>query len=167
MLEILPVTEPKMIDTVARLAREIWIEHYTAIIGKDQVDYMLGKFQSVPAITEQVSQAVHYYLLKLDGEPVGYLSYRIDDDHLFLSKIYVLKSQRGKGIGKEAMTFLKKQAIRADLQKIQLTVNKYNSKSIHAYEKMGFVNVDSIVQDIGNGFVMDDFVLEKTINSSS
>ncbi|MCP9198834.1 GNAT family N-acetyltransferase [Gramella sp. GC03-9] len=166
MFRIIPVTGTKTIEPVARLAREIWTEHYTPIIGKDQVDYMLDKFQSATAIRQQLDQAVKYFLLEQDEEPVGYLSYRLEKDHLFLSKIYVLKSQRGKGIGKKALEFLKEQAGISGIQKIKLTVNKYNSNSIRAYEKMGFVQVDAIVQDIGNGFVMDDYVLEKTFSIS-
>lgn len=164
MLKIIPISGTQNINMVARLAREIWTEHYIPIIGKGQVDYMLDKFQSASAITAQLEEGVSYCLMELNGDSVGYLSYRIEENHLFLSKIYVLASQRGKGIGKEAMRFLHEKAMAAGLQKIKLTVNKYNSKSISAYEKMGFLKVNSVVKDIGKGFVMDDYVLEKNFD---
>jgi RimJ/RimL family protein N-acetyltransferase len=66
-------------------------------------------------------------------------------------------------MGRLALTFIEAQAKELQLKKIELTVNKYNSSSIQVYEKMGFVTVDAIVQDIGNGYVMDDYVLEKSV----
>lgn len=148
---------------IAELARSIWTAHYTPIIGPDQVEYMLDKFQSEAAIREQIKSGVWYYLLKHQGDFVGYFSYYKQDDHHFLSKLYIFKSVRGKGIGKAALKFLEEQTRGADLNKIRLTVNKYNSNSIAAYEKMGFKNIKAVVQDIGGGYVMDDYVLEKSI----
>lgn len=48
-----------------------------------------------------------------------------------------------------------------------LTVNKNNVKAIRAYEKTGFKNIGSLVQDIGNGFVMDDYKMEQTVGQSN
>jgi RimJ/RimL family protein N-acetyltransferase len=70
---------------------------------------------------------------------------------------------RGKGYGGKTVEFLESLAREDGFKKITLTVNKYNSGSIKAYEKMGFKNVGSIVQDIGNGFVMDDYKMEKAV----
>ncbi len=163
MTKIVPVKSRANITIVADLAHTIWTEHYTPIIGAKQVTYMLDKFQSAAAIQDQVQSGIRYYLMLYKDEYVGYFSYSINEDFLFLSKFYVLKSARGKGIGKAALQFIEDQVKELELKKIKLTVNKYNSNSINAYEKMGFDNVDAIVQDIGNGYVMDDYVLEKNI----
>jgi len=48
-------------------------------------------------------------------------------------------------------------------EKVSLTVNKYNHNSIKAYERIGFINKEELVQDIGGGFVMDDYLMEKPI----
>ncbi|MEQ8240696.1 MAG: GNAT family N-acetyltransferase [Cyclobacteriaceae bacterium] len=82
---------------------------------------------------------------------------------LFLSKIYVLKEYRGKGIGKAGMSFVQAQSEKLGFHSITLTVNKYNTTSIVAYERLGFQKVESIVVDIGEGFVMDDYVMKKQI----
>lgn len=164
MTQIVAVTTGKQIEKVADLAREIWTQHYTPIIGKEQVNYMLDKFQSQSAIREQLDQGVKYYLIKHLEKWVGYLSFKTDDDLLFLSKIYLLRSERGRGLGKTAVKFLEDHAREQGLRKIKLTVNKYNSNSIRAYERMGFTNEGDIVQDIGNGFVMDDYVYEKIVD---
>ena len=48
-----------------------------------------------------------------------------------------------------------------DSKKWYLTVNKYNSSSIEVYKKRGFEITDAAVTDIGSGFVMDDYIMEK------
>jgi len=163
MVNIVPVNSRAEISIAANLAHTIWTEHYTPIIGAEQVAYMLDKYQSADAIEDQVEKGIRYYLMMHQERYVGYFSFSAEDQFLFLSKFYVLKSARGGGIGKAAMLFIEGQAGALGLEKIRLTVNKYNSKSITAYEKMGFTNIDSIVQDIGNGFEMDDYVLEKAL----
>jgi len=142
---------------------DIWDEHYTPIIGSLQVDYMLKKYQSVPAIEDQVRQGVEYYLLNYESIPVGYLSFFRKEDSLFLNKLYVLSSYRGKGIGKKAMSFIEHKTKELGCDSISLTVNKYNTNSIKAYEQMGFKNIKAVVQNIGNDFVMDDYFMEKKI----
>ena len=163
MIEFVPVITKDKIKIVADLAETIWKEHYTPIIGAGQVEYMLDKYQSENAIGQQVENEVKYYIILNQGKSVGYFSFSIQEDVLFLSKFYVLKLERGKGIGRAALLFIEEQVRALHLNKIKLTVNKYNSNSIKAYEKMGFENVADIVQDIGNGYVMDDYVLEKTV----
>jgi ribosomal protein S18 acetylase RimI-like enzyme len=82
---------------------------------------------------------------------------------LFLSKIYIRSSERGKGYGRKAIQFLEKSAQEKGLRKITLTVNKNNIDTIKAYEKFDFRNIGPVVQDIGNGFIMDDYGMEKVI----
>ncbi len=164
MVKITSANSISSYKMIADLARSIWTEHYTPIIGEQQVTYMLNKFQSAQAIKEQIDQGGHYYLLNLNEKPVGYFSYVLNPKSLFLSKLYVLNSARGNGIGSQALAFIAAQVKKFDLSKIELTVNKYNTNSINVYEKMGFVNVNSIVQDIGNGYIMDDYVMEKYID---
>ena len=164
MTTIAPALTKQDFNTIARLAHTIWTEHYTPIIGEQQVSYMLDKFQSAQAMEDQVKEGYHYYLLQHENTPVGYFSFNPKDSFLFLSKLYVLSSERGKGIGRKAIEFIENQAKKLGKSKIRLTVNKFNSNSIAAYEKIGFVNIDSIVQDIGNGFVMDDYVLERKLD---
>lgn len=147
------------IAATARLARQIWEQHYTPIIGTEQVNYMLTKFQSEAAIAQQIEEGYEYTLWQTD-KPVGYLCIQERENHLFISKIYVTHPERGKGYGKEMMNYA--MAIAADkaLQIIRLTVNKHNDKSIAAYQKMSFTIRRAVVFDIGQGYVMDDYEME-------
>lgn len=159
------VISRQQINSVEALAREIWTEHYTPIIGRDQVKYMLGAFQSNKAISAQIkTEGYRYFLIEEEGRYIGYMAVLSIGEELFLSKIYIEASRRGKGIGKKAIRFLENLASGLHLRKISLTVNKNNIKSIKAYEKMGFKNLGPVVQDIGNGFIMDDFKMEKIVS---
>ncbi|MCK5815927.1 MAG: GNAT family N-acetyltransferase [Flavobacteriaceae bacterium] len=163
MIKIKIAKTSEDIKIIENLGSVIWREHYIPIIGLSQVEYMLEKFQTIEAIENQLKENYQYYVLLFDKNPVGYLSVLVKDNSLFLSKIYVLKSDRGKGIGKFAMGFIQNKAKELKLNSIVLTVNKYNSNAIKAYEKMGFEKIGELVQDIGGGFVMDDYKMEKSI----
>lgn len=159
----IPVSTEHQIETVESLAREIWTEHYIPIIGKEQVDYMLGRFQSKQAIAGQIRTGVLYFLIRKDDEFIGYIAVQPKGLELFLSKIYIRYSQRGQGYGKNAVHFVETLAKERGLRKVALTVNKNNASSIRAYEKIGFKNIGPVIQDIGNGFVMDDYKMEKEV----
>jgi diamine N-acetyltransferase len=165
MAEFRQVISEVDIAEVARLAREIWPEHYLPIIGQDQVDYMLGKFQSKGAITRQIAQKHEYYLVLDRGRSAGYVSIVPDTgkSKLLLSKIYIRKELRGLGIGKKTLEFVENICRRRGITIIRLTVNKNNTSSLAWYQRMGFANIGPTVQDIGKGFVMDDFIMEKTV----
>lgn len=157
------VKDSDLIKTVAKLAAEIWTEHYTPIIGKDQVEYMLEKFQSQAAITEQINQGCQYFLIKDNRDFAGYFAIQPKQDELFLSKFYVKPSCQGRGLGRKSLNFIEEIALEKGFTKITLTVNKHNTKSIKIYEKLGFKNAGPLTTDIGNGFVMDDYKLKKIL----
>jgi ribosomal protein S18 acetylase RimI-like enzyme len=165
MIEFRLVTSGKDIAEVARLAREIWNEHYPGIIGQDQVDYMIAKFQSAHAVAEQIAVGCEYYLIVYDGTAAAYLAVvpKPESSTLLLSKIYVRKQSRGLGIGKSALRLAEDICRKKDLRAIRLTVNKHNVRAITWYEHMGFINSGPTVGDIGGGFLMDDFLMEKPV----
>lgn len=150
---------------VSRLAHEIWNDHFVPIIGQKQVDYMLHKFQSVGAITRQLSEGYEYYLTVCSGDAVGYFAVvpQPSESRLMLSKFYMKKSMRGQGYGKAVLGFVERLCRSRQLQTIWLTVNRHNDSSIAWYEHAGFTSVVTVVQDIGEGYVMDDFRMEKAM----
>lgn len=163
MLKFLPVTTAADFERISVLAFEIWTDHYVPIVGPELIEYMLPKFQSPEAIAEQVAEGVSYYLLQHQEQDAGYISFYPKEGALFLSKLYVHKRFRGLGLGRAAMNFIVAQAQADQLPRIRLTVNKKNTNSIAAYERMDFRKVDDVVFDIGQGFFMDDYVMEKTL----
>ena len=131
------------LDKIAALANEIWHEHFVPIIGLDQVNYMVGKFQSYPALKDQVKEGYEYYRIFCGDAFAGYAGIRPEEDALFLSKLYLHKDYRGQHLSTKALEFLKDYCHKLDV-----------------YHHLGFSNVRSQVADIGNGYVMDDYILE-------
>lgn len=163
---IVAATSKAVLQEIEMLAIEIWQEHYTPIIGSAQVAYMLYKFQSFAAMDRQIKEEGYlYYAIYQNDNLVGYFAVQPRAESLFLSKLYVASNMRGLGIAKLAMSFIKDLATTKNLEQIELTVNKYNKDSIAAYNKMGFITVKEAVFDIGEGFVMDDYVMQLDLNS--
>lgn len=164
-LRIVEVLDGNIISIVETLAYSIWREHFTPIIGRPQVEYMLEKFQSARAISDQIeNQSYLYYLFQNEnGHWIGYCAVVPGPEELFLSKLYVTAENRRSGFGRCALGFIETLASDKGLSKITLTVNKNNAGSINAYKKLGFVITDSLVTDIGSGFVMDDYKMQKNV----
>lgn len=164
IVEFYPVKTDGNIEELCTLADGIWHEHFTPIIGGAQVEYMVEKFQSVPAVTEQLRQGYEYFLLLLEGRAVGYTGIHAENGELFLSKLYLRKENRGKGYARQAMNFLEELCRRRGLSKIWLTVNRHNGNTIAAYRAMGLTIVREQKADIGGGFFMDDYIMEKPVS---
>ncbi|MBB6459026.1 GNAT family N-acetyltransferase [Flammeovirga kamogawensis] len=163
MIEIIRATTDQQFLIIEQLAEKIWKAHYTPIIGAEQVAYMLEKFQSFTAMKLQVQDGLEYYELKYNNVCVGYIGFKNEEENLFLSKVYVDADYRGKSIGKKAIQFVEEQARHRNKKGVRLTVNKYNENSIAVYKKMNFKVIDDVVADIGKGYVMDDYILVKSV----
>lgn len=149
------------IKKLAKLADEIWHEYWVEILSPEQIDYMVDKFQSESAIQAQIKNDNYkYFFIKCYSEIAGYIGLSLKKDYLFLSKIYIRKDFRHKGFGTSSFEFIKEFAKKNNYSIIRLTVNKYNSNTINAYKKWKMKITDSVVTDIGNGFVMDDYIME-------
>ncbi len=153
----------KQLQCIEKLAFEIWHEHYTPIISRPQVEYMLGMFQSKEAMTKQLEEGYLYYLLTQENEAVGYMAVQPEKGQLFMSKFYIKSSHRGQGYGRAAIDFLKELSDDNALNAIVLTVNKNNTNTLKVYKRLGFINVGSLIQPIGNGYVMDDYKMIKRL----
>ncbi|MGX5173410.1 GNAT family N-acetyltransferase [Aliikangiella sp. IMCC44653] len=147
---------------IAMLAKPIWQEHYTPIIGAKQVNYMLEKFQSEEAIAAQINQNFAYYLVSYENQAAGYFATQKRDAHLFISKFYLLSVFRGLGLGKKMMRYVENLAQQQDCSHLELTVNKFNP-AYQIYLKLNFVVKEAIQIDIGNGFIMDDYRMLKSL----
>jgi GNAT superfamily N-acetyltransferase len=164
-IQFVPVTTARQLDVVAGLAHEIWYEYYVPLIGRAQVDYMVSKFQSSGAMAGQMREGYEYYLAQRDGRPIGYCAVQPQpaESSLFLSKLYLLRDARGAGTGRVCMEFIEQLARRRGLNLLWLTVNKGNP-AVKAYERLGFRIAADLVMDIGGGFVMDDYRMEKSLH---
>lgn len=165
-MELIKVSQNE-ITNLANLCSEIWHEYWPCILTPEQIDYMVEKFQSEKAIGEQIKHDNYtYYFIIANDEKAGYIGISEKTDYLFLSKLYIKKEFRHQGIGKQAFEEIKRICEKLGYTKIRLTVNKYNQNTIDAYLKYGFKVIDEDVTDIGQGFVMDDYIMEYKIQIS-
>ena len=161
---ILADTDSK-IREIAALAELIWNQHFVPIIGKEQVDYMVEKFQSYPALKNQIKHdGYEYYQIYSSGSFAGYIGIREESNGLFLSKLYIHQDFRGRHLATKAFRFLVNICRERSLRKIWLTCNKYNKNTLAVYNHLGFKVTDDQVADIGNGFVMDDYIMTYEVN---
>ncbi|WP_037270696.1 GNAT family N-acetyltransferase [Ruminococcus flavefaciens] len=145
---------------VAVLADSIWHECFVDIISEGQIDYMVEKFQSYEAMTDQISeQDYSYYAVRDEGELCGYIGMKPEkDERFFLSKLYLRSDKRGNGIASKMLKKVFEEARACGKKQVYLTVNKHNDHAIAVYKKVGFKIIDEVVTDIGNGYVMDDYI---------
>ena len=153
------------IPQIAPLAARIWRLHYTPIAGAEQVEYMLRQRYGVDDLMHSISAPDRWFeVLRVSGTIVGFLRCtQKSGAEMKLEEIYLLDSQRGRGYGKMMLRRAETIAREHGCNRLTLTVNKRNASSIAVYLHEGFVNSGSIVFEIGNGFVMDDFIMEKKI----
>ncbi len=162
-MHIEKATTEEDLHKIAELAEIIWHQHFTPIIGKEQVIYMVDKFQSFPALKEQLTSGYEYYRIFDQDDFCGYCGIHPENGKLFLSKLYLKKEARGRHLASQTFDFLKQLCRERGLSAIWLTCNKHNDNTLAVYRHLGFKTVDTQVADIGNGFVMDDYIMEVTI----
>jgi GNAT superfamily N-acetyltransferase len=165
MDNILKIESNSQVEAVAKLAREIWGQHFTPIIGDAQVEYMVNKYQSSKAIASQLDEGWEYYIVTRDKEYIGYTGLVPDvvNGKMLVSKLYVKGSVRGSGVGNLLLDFIEETSRARGFNSLWLTVNRFNDNTVKWYFRHGFVTVDEVRKDIGGGFFMDDFIMEKNI----
>ncbi|MFM7565975.1 MAG: GNAT family N-acetyltransferase [Flavobacteriales bacterium] len=150
------------LSIVRDLSHAIWPICYANIITEAQIKYMLEKMYSLPALETAHNDGQRFLLAYLDSKPVGYAGFEIeppDMNHCKLHKLYVLPNLHGSGIGKELLMKTQNLADASNCQSMFLQVNKKNP-AVQFYQKMGMYVREEVVFDIGNGFVMDDFIMQ-------
>lgn len=160
MLEFVKCETDHKLRRTAEMASDIWHECFEGVISDEQIDYMVDNYQSFAAIKKQVgSENYEYYNFVLDGTRIGYFAFAPQPDGtMFLSKLYMYKEYRGNGYASKAFEFIKGIAKERGLESIWLTVNRHNYGARKVYEAFGMKIIRQQVKDIGNGFVMDDYV---------
>jgi GNAT superfamily N-acetyltransferase len=156
-------------DEARALAHRIWHEHYSGIVTPEQIDYMLAKrFTKENLMGYLNSPEKRWYLVREAGDLVGYFSFaEVEPNVVKLEQIYVLSERRKLGIGTRIIEWVAAEARRRGANRLELTVNKRNASSIRFYERRGFEKMEAAVFEIGNGYVMDDFVLERKLHEEA
>lgn len=169
----LRVITAEELPRVIELAHQIWPAYYPGIISHAQIDYMLAVWYEPGAMRREMTErGATYALIEISagadaaqGTPVGYVAFEPPSGSsvLFLSKLYLLPEYQGRGFGRLALDWVGTQARTLGCGVLRLRVNKHNAPAIRAYRRAGFEFVEDVCSDIGNGFVMDDYLMERAI----
>lgn len=155
------------IGEIQKVASKAWPEAFKDILSEDQIIYMMEMMYSNNALNEQINVMEHrYFIVHNNDIPVAYMSIEHNSSGTGKTKIhkaYILPEHQRMGIGKLLFERAFEEAKTRGDMAVYLNVNKYNERAIAFYNKMGFVLVKEEVIDIGNGFVMDDYVFEKNL----
>lgn len=151
------------IPLIQEMSHEIWHEVYPSVISLEQIGYMLEKMYSNIAIKEQITQLGHHFLLlEAEGNSVGFASYSIksgsEPGRYRLHKLYIKTNLHGKGLGKSLIRHICSIIINDGALELELNVNKRNP-AVSFYEHLGFYREKEVTIDIGEGHVMDDYIM--------
>ncbi|MFP3833478.1 GNAT family N-acetyltransferase [Chryseobacterium sp. SIMBA_028] len=156
------------VPLIQDLARRSWKNAYAEILSEEQMDYMLSEMYSKTELESQLQNPNYHYYLIVDENAnsyEGFMGYEhhYEDETTKLHRIYLIPESKGKGLGKLALQFLNEKVSEHGNKRIILNVNKHNAAR-NFYESQGYRVYDEGVFDIGNGFVMDDFLMEFLIH---
>lgn len=153
------------IPALRALAERIWRTSYAEMLTSAQIDYMLAWMYAPETIAREMAEDVVWETAWLDGDMAGFHSCTLDvaEQRLKLNKLYLLPELQGSGLGQQMLERVHALAARRGARQVWLQVNKNNTRAIRAYERAGYGVERSAVFDIGGGFVMDDFIMTRTI----
>lgn len=164
-MELITTTE-EHIPLIKAIANEVWPKTFEEILSPDQIVYMMDMMYSVEAIKDQMNKQNHHYLLAKDGNDyLGYLSYETNykgKPWTKVHKIYILSTAQGKGVGRFLIEAAGEIAKKHNNTELSLNVNRFN-KAIDFYKKVGFEIIGNEDIDIGNGFLMEDYIMNKKL----
>lgn len=164
-MRILPL-EVADVEPLVALAREIWYAHYPAIIGTAQIEYMLEQRYAPDVVREEMRrEGLWWSKLMVGDEMAGFASYFLTGvaGEMKIDKLYVHPRHQRRGYGGMLITHIREVACSRGCDRLVLALNKHNRSAIAAYLKHGFRIANAVTKDIGGGFVMDDYIMEKPV----
>ena len=152
------------IETIQQIVAITWPVTYGTIVSPEQLNYMIALLYSHDAMKKQMESLQQFIMLEENGEAIAFASYSLTDQpNIYkLNKLYALPSQQGKGTGKNFIHYILNEITALGATALQLNVNRFN-KAKNFYEHLGFVIIKEEDVDIGNGFFMNDYVMERKI----
>ncbi len=170
MIDFVELKTADELKIVRDIAADIWPKTFRSILSAEQILYMMKMMYSPEVMEKELAAGFHFEAVRSEGRFIGYLSCSPCAEKsgtLKLHKVYLLEEFHGKGIGTQMLIHAEEQARRLGFRTLRLNVNKHNERAKRAYLRNGFRTVESVKNDIGGGFFMDDFVMEKELSGTA
>lgn len=152
------------IPLIRELTFRVWPQTYASLLPKDQIEYMLKLMYSEESLENQMKEGSRFVIIYDDGNPVGFAAFEEIKPSIWkLHKLYILPNQQGKGTGRFMLDHIIDSIKQQNAKALQLQVKRDN-KAKDFYEKQGFTIIETADFDIGNGYFMKDYVMEKKLS---
>ena len=154
------------IPVIKEIAEKAWRPTYDHILTEQQTLYMLDLMYNSLTLENQIKGNIEFFMVDLAHETVGYFAVEtINEQIVKLHKLYLDPTQKQKGFGRKIIRFIKDWTLKNQRNNIILNVNKNNS-AVQFYQKVGFTIMEEMILDIGEGYVMDDYVMQLYLGST-
>ncbi len=158
--------EESTLYQIQALAQQVWPQTFKEILSSDQIAYMMQMMYSKEALQQQLAAGAIFLILKKEQQHTGFISLETFNNNpqtTKIHKIYLLEKYQHQGLGKLFIDKAATMAVANGSKQLQLNVNRYNTKAISFYQKTGFTITKEENIAIGNGFLMEDFVMTKLL----
>ena len=165
-IEFEELLSAESLEILRNVAFKVWPQTFASILSQEQINYMMNMMYAPSVLAAELANGVHFEIIRIDGEPSGYISYSQYDkktNTAKLHKVYLLPGFHSLGIGQMMLEHAQQQCRNMGFDVILLTVNKHNERAIRAYKRNGFVTTAAVSTPIGSGFFMDDYIMEKCL----
>lgn len=156
------------VPKIRSLAHEIWPDCYGSILSQEQIAYMLDLFYTEESLNAQMQNGQGFFLIRQHEKTIGFLAVQCDyktEGNARLHKLYLKTATQGKGIGQKVWQEVERYLKEMQQLTIELNVNRFNPAR-YFYDKCGFTVSETVDIPIGNGYLMEDFVMVKNLKSN-
>lgn len=156
---------PEEVEIVHDLAHRIWPSTFEKILSEEQIEYMLNWMYNMETLKNQISEGHLFFVAEEENQPIGFMGIQPnypDPQSTKIHKLYVLPEIQGKGIGRELIKTATEVAKKSGNDRLVLNVNRFN-KAVHFYQRIGFEILYEENIDIGNGYLMEDYVMSISV----
>lgn len=154
-------------NVIREIAYKTWPVAYVDLLSVEQIRYMLELMYN----EKELQELQHEFILAEESNKyLAFASYELNFCKLTttkIHKIYVLPEDQGQGVGYSLIQKIEEISKKNGDKKLLLNVNRFNNKAIRFYNRFGFEIVSEENIEIGNGFIMEDYIMIKVFHNNS
>ncbi|HEV3414030.1 MAG TPA: GNAT family N-acetyltransferase [Puia sp.] len=141
-----------------------WVvpETYAPYFPREWADYLVDAGHTVIALEGQAAEGYRHYRVEVDGVLAGYFAlHERADGRMVLTHLYLRPDLRGRGLGREVMEFVDREAVAVGVPAVELVVLRKNAAAVKFYKRHGYEIEREILTPIGPGAELEDYLMTK------